>query len=197
MTRRVKTFEERRQELIGAIEVISQLLRLFEESGNISFLRSVAGQLRALIVYEPQSSNLRHPLLIELAKEANIPLVVFTIDQEVTDTFVYVLQPNDLRFFSTGDVVSLKQTPPYSVQTVLENVLEATHTIIGKEKLSMKQVIRLVADTEASHYDPSRPETLDNLDTVNIMGLPPEYRTIYSLGNVVRSLGYQVIQRTS
>jgi hypothetical protein len=197
MTRRKKEFEERRQELISATKILSTMIQQFESTGDISFLRVVASQLRGLVVFEQKSRSLRHPLLVELAKEVGFPLTVFTIDKSVTNSVVDLLGPHQLQFFSTGDSLSLEKTPPYTAEQNLEDALESLHVIVGEEKLSIKQVIRLVADTEAAHYDPTRPTTLDNLDTVSLMGLPPEYRTIYSTGKIVRDLGYRFIQATT
>jgi len=63
--------------------------------------------------------------------------------------------------------------------------------------LSIQGVIRLIADTEGVHYDPARPEVLDDLDQMRIMGLPPEYRTIFCLGKIVRDLSAKFIEATA
>jgi hypothetical protein len=76
--RRQKSFDERRQELVGSIDIISNSLREFETSGKIHSLRIVASQLRALVVFKKKSSSLKHPLLIELAKEKGFPLTIYS-----------------------------------------------------------------------------------------------------------------------
>jgi hypothetical protein len=195
MTRRDKSFQERRQELTDALNILSKAIQDYEKSGQVYFLRVVASQLRALVVYEPKSGSLKHPLLIELAKEKGFLLAVYTIDQVAVKGIVNLLGPQ-LDFFSTGDALSLERFPPYLIEVNLEEALEEQHVIIGKEELSIKQVIRLVADTEASHYDPTRPEILDNLDQISIMGLSPEYRTIYNVGKITCDLSHKFIEAT-
>lgn len=193
MPRRQKSFDERRQELTGALQIIARALRHCEESGQIHPLRVVAVQLRALVVRET-SGSLRHPLLFELAHERGFPLVVYTIDPGALDTLRSLPA---VQFASQGDSLSLVQEPPFSVETNLEQALQDQHTVINGEKLSLKDIIRLVADTEGAHYDTGRPETLDNLDQLRVLGLPPEYRAIYSLGKLVRDLGFRFVESTT
>jgi len=119
VTRRKKTFTERRQELIGSRDILSRAIRDFKQSGEIHWLREVAVQLRALVVQKPGSPSLKHPLLIELSAQKGFALTVYTMDEDVVETARKILG-SSVEFFSTGDILSLDKIPPYSVETTLE-----------------------------------------------------------------------------
>lgn len=194
--RRKKSFDERRQELAGSIDIISISLREFEQTGKIHLLRIVASQLRALIVYKPQSSSLRHPLLFELAKEKGFPLTVYSTDQGYTDK-LKSLFGKSIIFYSTGDPFNLEKDEIYKMPLPFEDAMETLSVEMLGQQLSVKDVLSHVADTEASHYDPGTPPILDELGRVELGGLPTHYRIIYALGRVVRDLGVRFLQATT
>lgn len=178
MSRRKKTFDERRGELSDSLKGITEAISDCEASGEIYRLRDVAVQLRALLMGE-------NPLLIELAEVKGFYLKVFITDPVYT---AKVLSTNPI-FYSTGDAISLCQDNIFPIEVPISEAINALHIVTGGEQLTVKEVIKLVADTEAAHYDRGKPIRLDDLDKVGLGGLPSQYRTIYSVGRVVRDLG--------
>jgi len=186
MSRRKKTFDERRKELSDSLCRISQAIAACETSGEIYPLRDVAVQLRALLADE-------HPLLIELAEERNFHLKVFMTDPAYTNK-ILATKPV---IYSTGDAFSLNQDEMFPIEVRLSDGLNALHVVTGGQQLTVKDVIKMVADTEAAHYDPRKPLRLDDLEMVGLGGLPSQYRTIYSVGRVVRDLGNRFLKEVS
>jgi len=193
--RRQKSFDERRQELAGSIDIISTSLRELEQTGKIHFLRIVASQLRALVVYKPQSGSLKHPLLIELAKEKGFPLTIYSTDQGYLNR-MKTLFGDSMVFYSTGDPFSLEKDEIYNTLLPLEKAMETLSIDMLGQQMSVKDVLSNVADTEASHYDPGTPPILDELGLIGLGGLPTHYRIIYALGRVIRDLGTRFLQAT-
>lgn len=194
--RRIKSFEERMQELVGSIDIISDSIRKLEQTNNISWLRIVASQLRALIVYKENSSSFKHPLLFELAKENGFPLTVYVSDQDYLNK-IKSMFGDSLIFYSTGDPFSLEQDMIYTTPQSLEDAMETLSVEMLGKQLSVKEVLTDVANTEASHYDPTTPATLDNMKFVELGGLPSHYRIVFALGKVVCDLGYRFLQTIS
>lgn len=191
--RRPKSFDERRQELIGSLTIIGNALRDLEELKKIYPLRVVANQLRALLIYDSRSRSFQHPLMVELAKEKGFSLVVYMVPPDYTDK-VLKLKPT---FFSGGDVLSLEKEMPFIYETTLESALNMMYIRIDEKDLTLAEVIRDIADTESSHYDPSRPDHMDTLQNFEIGGLPAEYRAIYSLGKLVMNLGFKFVEASN
>jgi hypothetical protein len=188
MDRRDKTFDERKQELVDSLSIIRDALHKYEETGETYPLKSVATQLRALIVRDKRS--LKNPLLLELAEERKYRLIVYKGDPKLLQRMVN----RSPIFLSTGNHLSLVQDRMFCIKTTLAHAMETIHIIIFGEELNLKDAVRLIADTEAAHYDVGRPNTLDDLTVVELGGLPAAYYTIYSLGKIVRDLGFNFIQ---
>ena len=92
-----------------------------------------------------------------------------------------------------GDAILLQKEGPFQFETTLEKVLEEPYLLIGNEQISLKELIRNIADTEGSHYDVERPNILDKLDSIHIGGLPSAYRAIFSFARVVVALGIKFL----
>jgi hypothetical protein len=184
--RRKKTFDERQKELSDSLKRISEAIATCETSGEIYPLRDVAVQLRALLAD-------RHPLLIELAEERGFDLKVYMADPAYTKK---ILVTNPI-FYTTGDAFALHQDPMFPVEVHILEAINALHVVTGGEQLTVKGVIKMVADTEAAHYDPGKPLRLDDLGMVEFGGLSAQYRTIYSVGRVVRDLGFRFLKHVS
>lgn len=194
--KRQKSFDERRQELIESIDIISSSLRELEQTGKGHWLRIVASQLRALIVYKPKSSSLKHPLLFELAKEKGFPLTIYSTDPGYLEK-VKSIFGDSLIFYSTGDPFNLEKDEIYNTPLPLEAAMETLSVEVLGQKKSVKDILSDVANTEASHYDPGKPQILDDLSFIELGGLPTHYRIIYALGRLVRDLGIKFLQATT
>jgi hypothetical protein len=184
--RRPKSFVERRTELAESMIIISNALRDAEATGSTAPLRTVAVQLRALLLDE-------HPLLLELASQQGFALTVYATSQAYTDK-VLAMKP---AFYSTGDALSTQKDEMFSKEIELREAPGLLHVKIGDQSLSLGDVVKLVADTEASHYDPKRPVQLDSLGMVGLGGFPAQFRTVYALGRVVRDLAARFISATT
>ena len=193
--RRLKSFDERRQELSSAIKIISENIRDFEKTREIHHLRTVATQLRALIVLKQQSPSLKHPLMIELAKEKNFPLKVFTLPPDLLKTISEIPDVNP-DILVPGDPFSLIKDEVLNTEMALEEAMEQLVIYVKGERKTLKELILTVANTEASHYDPGRPPILDDLGSLQLGGLPTHLRIIYSIGKVVCGLGERLIKAT-
>ena len=188
-----KSFEERKAELIGALDILHSSLDNFDQSRQTYWLKKVAQELRALIVYEPKSGSLRHPLLLELAKEKQYPLLVyvsnFAILRETEQNKDHGMKPK----FSWGEKMLSLTSESWRTKASLEEVIELPYIVIRAEKHSLKDIIRLVADTEAAHYDPDRPEALAVLQQGEIYGVQVPYMALYELGRIVQLLGERFV----
>jgi hypothetical protein len=189
MQKRAKTQSERLEELRGSVGIIKKALGELEKDGDINSLRMVASQLRSLVVYESNSRTFNHPLLIELAREANYPLTVYTSDPNYCKK-ISSMTPD---LYVGGDSISLQKDEMFQFETNLENALEETYVLTQGETITLKKLIRMIADTEASHYDPDRPVMLDKLSGIVLGGLSSEYRAIYHLGRIVVDLGQKLL----
>jgi len=158
-SRRKRSFDERRQFLAGSIDNISGALREFEQTGKIQRLRSVASELRALVVYKSDSSSLKHPLLFDLAKEKGFPLTVYSTDQAYTDKIKSTFGQS-IVYYSTGDPFNLEKDEIYKTPLLLQDAMETLSVDMLGQQLSVKDVLLHVANTEASHYDPGTPPIL-------------------------------------
>ena len=192
MARRPKSFEERCQELAGALHIIERAIQDCEQGHGTPPLTAVAIQLRALLI----RAGRNRPLLVELARERNFPLTVYATDPGYLDRITKIAGSPPI-FYSTVDMLSLEQNPMFPVETTLAEALKLRYVTILDKELSLERVIRLVANTEAAHYDPERPVELDSLDVVGLGGLPAHYRTVYHLGRITRDLGRQFIEATA
>ena len=188
-TRIPKTFGERRRELIGALDNIQRSITTFQQSRQVHHLRELARELRALLIYKPKSRNFAHPLLIELAAEKKFPLNIYV------SRFAFLREQEANRqtgpkpTFSYGEDMFRLDSTPFHVEVALEQAIKLPYIVVQSRKLSLEDIISLVADTEAAHYDPERPEELTWLNDVEILGVPGAYMALCELGSVVYALG--------
>jgi hypothetical protein len=189
--KRQRSNDERRKLLSDAINIIDNALQHAENGGGVAPLRVVAGQLRALIV----ETRTNHPLLVDLANEAGFPLIVYTGRPDFTD---FLLSTGATAIFQ-GDAMVLEKDKggPLNYETTLSEAIKTQRTFIGTQSYTLEDIILMIANTEGAHYDPDRPEALDQMDQVELGGLPSQFRTIYGIGRVVRDLGHSLLHRTT
>jgi len=190
-TRRL-TFEERREQLVGALNMLINALDHYEAHAQIYSLRAVAQQLYTMLRKGANS----HPLLIELARERSFPLTIYQTDSAYTEK-VMNIGPQPPIFYSKGDSIALDSDELRSVATTIDVALKTMHTTVMGQDYTLEQIFLLVADKEARHYDLDRPLILDDLDCVQLGGLPAHYRVVYDMGRVVRDLCARFLQATA
>jgi hypothetical protein len=168
MNKRPKYEEERLEDLRISLSTLAREIRYFYETHEIGPLRSIATQLRALIVRD--GTSFRHPLFFELAEAKGFALTVYVLDTSTKDTPDTGSLPEGQKarrfFYASGSVMRLQPDDMFAIKITLQDAMEMVHARLGEEELSLKQVIRLIADTEAAHYDNYRPIALDKLNSV-------------------------------
>jgi len=188
-----KSLSERRIELSGALDNLRRSILTFSQSRQIHHLAYVALVLRAIVYYKAGSGSFRHPLLLDLAAEQNCPLRVYV-------SRMAILRDRDMSalnlpapIFAIGqNMFSVEETPAHAA-TDLSEALRLPYVIVGGKKLSMNEIIAMVADTEVTHYDPDRPKDLDMLNRIEIFGVPGAYQALIELGEVVYTLGIKFL----
>ena len=184
-----KTFGERCRELVGALDNIHRSITTFQHSRQVHHLRELARELRALVIYKPNSRNFAHPLLIELAAEKKFPLNIYV------SKFAFLREQESNRqtgpkpTFSYGEEMFRLDSTPLHSKVALDQAIKLPYIVIRSRKLSLEDIISLVTDTEAAHYDPEKPEELTWLNDVEILGVPGAYMALCELGGVVYALG--------
>lgn len=196
-TRIPKSFEERRKELISALSILRHALVMFNKTKEISWLREIAVQLRALLIYVEGSSSFKHPLLIELASEKNFSLTVYMSNLALLRESENNLETNLKPTFSFGEEMFSLESETWRTKLSVEKAIKLPYIAIRRQKYTPEDIIRMVADTEGSHYDPERPEGLEILSRVEILGIPSAYNCLLELGFIVRDLGDQFISASS
>jgi len=98
--------------------------------------------------------------------------------------------------FGFGEKMICLSDEGFHDKMLLLDAITLPYVIMRDKGHSLEQIIRMIADTEGSHFDPERPEELDTLDRFEIWGIPSPYMAIYELGEVVLALGKQLVLMT-
>jgi hypothetical protein len=191
MKDRPLSFAERREQLVGSLDTITNALNDYETRGKIYPLRIVAVELRKLIYYK-DTRSFRHPLLIDLTRERNFPLIVYRTDP------AYAAKVKQMRpiFYTAADHIAVDQHELSQSGTTVDVVLKEIHATVLDQEYSLEDIILAIANMEAAHSDPKRLLILDDFDRVDLGGLPTHYRAVYHMGRVVRDLTSRFLQAT-
>jgi len=185
-----KTQQQRLEELRQGLVVIEHGLRLSTETNELAHLIPVVGQLRALLVSSGQT-----PLLLDLAKQKNVPLEFYSMPLDFLDNeeIAQILGPTRIQW--SGDSMrATPEGPPFHHKVTMAAWLASTQLVVRGEKVSGEQLIKLVANKlGGAHYDPSLPQKLSLISQFELGGVPSQYPTLLRLAEVVVHLGNRLL----
>jgi hypothetical protein len=183
-----KTFEKRKEELRDAISILDHFIEEFNKTGDVKWVKEIAGKLRALVYYKEKSS-FEHPLLIDVAKMKNKRLAVyvskFAIEREKGSS-VIKYEP----LFSWGEKMFTLSPENWHEHMPLDKAIKIPYVILGKKKYSLYDIIGYVGNTEAYHYDEGTPPELEELNSGLIYGFPGAYTALYEFATVVSQIAH-------
>ena len=78
----------------------------------------------------------------------------------------------------------------------LEQAIELRCLVLGGQEFTFKDILINIRGTEGHHSDSGRPETLDKLDRIEILGYSSAYMATYHLAQIVSVLGRRFIAVT-
>ena len=179
------------------LEQLKTALKILKEAGDRFQLSEgnkqgeiviIANQIRALIC---KGGRNFHPLLLEIAEEKGIKLICFA--------------PQDLRklplilkkstFLFRPEIIDIKLRERW-VEYEFKDWLDSEIIIIGQEVYTPNEILRLKADSEASHYDPEisqKLERLKEIEKISTSGnIPLSDKYVLDVAQIVLFFGDQI-----
>jgi hypothetical protein len=180
----------RLEQLKTALKILKEAGDRFQSSeenkqGEIVIL---ANQIRALVC---KGGRNFHPLLLEIAEEKGIKLVCFA--PQDLKKLLPILKKSSFLF--RPEIIDIKPRERW-VEYEFKDWLESEIIIIGQEIYTPNEILRLKADSEASHYDPKISQKLKRLkeiERLSVSGnipLPDEY--VLKTARVILLFGDQI-----
>lgn len=161
-----KSLEKRLKELGDSIELLEEALQKVS-SGNKNHFKIISSQLRALICSGGRSLN---PLLINLAREKNIPLYCYGPSVRISDIDEYTVLKISSFF------IGLVPFSPASQKYELKDWIQTPFVRLGSEIYTPNEVIRFAAEKDGGvHYDNELPGKLLKLRGIVYSG---QFRSI-------------------
>src|SRR5574338_70210 len=177
-----KPFELRLWEFIDSLCIVRDALQGVR-TGKQHQLRVIAGQLRLLLTDRSKGTE---PLLVEIARRADIPLAVY----HNRGVGVPGGGQSQLLFALGGFPISVKRMEAGQVEGDLQTLLEVLVLRLQDTTYSVREIIDLYANSAGgAHSPPNWPADVVDLSGVVVMGMHPLSQTIYQLGEAVLRLG--------
>lgn len=183
---RPKLSFERFEELSGELEMLASDLEIFERSGELHWISSIAGRLHKLLIRRPSNT----PLLVDLAKQASYPMEVYVSNMVIADMRSEEAGRSKPVASLIPNILSTTRDPWYATKVTLEDALNLRCLILGGREFTFREILLDIRDTEAHHSDPDRPTSLDKLDRLEFpYGLSGSDQAVHHLASIVNSLG--------
>lgn len=184
-----KTLKQRVEDLNQSLTVIKANLEMALTHERFALFLPVCGQLRNLLV----TSKTNHPLLLELANETEFSPEFFSIPLNFLEQQATILGPDSIQW--TGDSIrSSEEGPPFHKKVTMSEWLASTQVTVYGKRITGEQLISMAANKlGGSHFDPTLPTELAEMQLFEIGGLPSQYLTLVRLGEVVLYLGESLL----
>jgi len=184
-----KTFKQRTDDLRNSLTVIKYNLDLALTHNELALLLAVCGQLRNLL----WTSKTNHPLLLELAEETDFPLEFFSMPLDFLEQRTSIWGSTAIMW--TGDSIrSTGEGPPFHQKVTMSEWLASTQVIVYGTRITGEELICMASNKlGGSHFDPTLPAELAEMQLFKFGRLPSQYPTLVRLGEVVLYLGESLL----
>ena len=152
------SIQQRTEQLCSALKILESAIGRFQEEKNKEEITVLSSQIRALVC---KGGRNFHPLLLEIADIKEVKLCCFAPQ----DLRKYPSFVKEAQFFYRPEIIDTVPRERW-VEYDLKDWLDSEIIILNQVVYTPNDILRLKADSEASHYDSETSQKLENLKQI-------------------------------